>query len=340
LKLVIQIPCFNEAEHLPETLAGLPRQIRGIEHIEIVVVDDGSTDSTASVARACGATQVVPLVGHQGLAAAFMAGVDSALRLGADIIVNTDADHQYCGDDIARLVEPIVSGRADLVIGDRQTDGLLHFTPTKRWLQRWGSRMLRTLSRAEVRDAPSGFRAMSRNCALRLFVHNRFTYTLETVILAGQLGLSIENVPIRVTSTTRPSRLFRSTAEYVRRASAVIFRAYAMYRPLRLVGVLSLLLLCVGTGLGARFFYHYVKNPSYSGYIQSLVVATAAVVIGILLLVAALLAELIASNRRLLEELLFRVRRLELEQPLRHKEPRPLEGERSPVGSEPRDEHP
>jgi glycosyltransferase involved in cell wall biosynthesis len=313
LKLVIQIPCYNEAGSLKETLAGLPRQIPGIDSIEVLIIDDGSSDGTADLATALGVHHVVRLLRHQGLATAFMAGIDRALVIGADIIVNTDADHQYPGSELPNLVAPIVQGRADLVIGDRQTDTLGHFSPGKRLLQRWGSRILRQLSRTNVQDAPSGFRAISRDGAMRLFVHNRFTYTLETVILAGQCGLSIENVPVRVERTARPSRLFRSTPDYVRRAGAVVLRAYAMYQPLRLVGALALLLLLFGLLLGGRFLYYYVQNPNYSGYVQSLVVATGAMVIAFLLLVTALLAELIASNRRLLEEVLYRVRRLDLD---------------------------
>lgn len=328
MKLIIQIPCFNEASSLEETLAGLPRQIPGVDSIEVLVIDDGSSDGTADVAVALGVPHVVRLLRHQGLAAAFMAGIDRALLLGADIIVNTDADHQYPGSAIPRLVEPIVCGRAALVIGDRQTDHVAHFSLSKRLLQRWGSSLLRQLSRTNVNDSPSGFRAISRAGALRLFVHNRFTYTLETVILAGQCGLAIENVPVHVERTQRPSRLFRGTPDYLRRASAVILRAYAMYQPLRLVGALALLLLLFGLLLGVRFLYHYIQNPNYSGYIQSLVVAAAAVVIACLLLVSALLAELIASNRRLLEEVLYRVKRLELGEgerppPARSSEPGP-----------------
>jgi glycosyltransferase involved in cell wall biosynthesis len=314
LKLVIQIPCYNESENLAETIAGLPRQIRGVDCVEVLVIDDGSTDDTARVASEHGASHVVRLSRNQGLAAAFMVGIDTALKLGADIIVNTDADHQYPGDELPKLVEPIVNGRADLVIGDRQTDTLKHFSFTKRLLQRWGSRLVRQLSNTVVTDSPSGFRAMSRQCALRLFVHNRFTYTLETVILAGQLGLSIENVPIRINPTERPSRLFRSTHEYLRRAGSVILRAYAMYRPLQLVGLFAITLFFFGVVLGGRFLYYYVKNPSYSGYTQSLVVGTGAVIIAFLLLATALLSELLASNRRLLEEILLRVRRLELDE--------------------------
>lgn len=312
--LVIQIPSYNEGSHLAEAIADLPRQILGIDRIEYVVIDDGSSDDTAEVATASGVRHIVRLRKHQGLAKAFTAGVDASLGLGADIIVNTDADSQYPGREIPRLIEPILRGRADLVIGDRNTDDVAHFSATKRLLQRHGSRALQKLAQANVSDSPSGFRAMTRECALRLFVHNQFTYTLETVILAGQAGFSIENVPIEVRASSRPSRLFRSNGEYLRRAFGVIFRAYAMYRPLRLVGLLAMVLLLTGAALGGRFLYHYLSQPSYSGYVQSLVVGTGAIVIAFLLLITALLAELIASNRRLLEDVLLRVKRLELSQ--------------------------
>jgi glycosyltransferase involved in cell wall biosynthesis len=312
VKLVVQIPCWNEADCLAETLAAIPRAIEGISSIEVLVIDDGSTDSTVEVARHHGAHRILRLSQHRGLADAFSAGIDVALRLGADIIVNTDADHQYPGSEIPRLIQPILERRADLVIGNRQTDTMLEFSAGKRWAQRWGSRFLRSLSGADVTDSPSGFRAMSRACALRLFVHNRFTYTLETVILAGQQGLGIVNVPIRTNAARRPSRLFRSVPEYITRAGPVLLRAYAMYQPLRVVGLLVSILGCVGVVTALRFLYHYVRNPNYSGYVQSLVLGSAAFIVAVLLAVAALLAELIASNRRLLEDLRARVVRVEL----------------------------
>jgi len=311
VKLVIQIPCWNEGNCLGETLLALPRQIVGIDVIEVLVIDDGSSDDTVAIARTNGAHHVVRLPQHRGLAEAFATGLDAALQLGADIIVNTDADHQYPGAEIPNLVRPIVEGRADLVIGNRQTDKLKEFSAAKRWLQRWGSRLIRSLSGTDVADSPSGFRALNRKCALGLFVHNRFTYTLESVIAAGQQGLAIVNVPIQTNPSRRPSRLFRSVPEYLRRAGPVLFRSYAMYRPTRLVGVLVLVLFCFGAITAGRFLYHYLKNPSYSGYTQSLVLGMGALVIAVVLAGAALLAELIASNRRLLEDIRTRVRRLE-----------------------------
>jgi glycosyltransferase involved in cell wall biosynthesis len=312
VKLVIQIPCWNEADYLGETIRALPRTIPGIETIEVLVIDDGSTDDTVRVARECGAHHIVHFSRHRGLADAFAVGIDAALRLGADVIVNTDADHQYPGSDIIRIVQPILERRAELVIGDRQTDRVDEFSAAKRLFQRWGSSLTRRLSSTAVADCPSGFRALSRECALGVFIHNRFTYTLETVIAVGQQGRTIANVSVQTNPSRRPSRLFRSVPEYLRRAAPVLLKSYAMYRPVQLVGLLVAFLFCFGVATSVRFLYHYVKNPSYSGHIQSLVLGTAALVIAVLLAVAALLAELIAANRRLLEDLRARVCRLEL----------------------------
>lgn len=314
VKLVVQIPCFNEHDTIGRTIADLPRKLSGIETIEVLVVDDGSTDGTAEQAERQGAHWVVRAPKHRGLAIAFMAGIDAALRAGADLIVNTDADGQYRGSDIVSLIAPLLDGRADLVIGDRRTDQIAGFSPMKKLLQRWGSRTVRRLSATDVADSPSGFRAMTRNCALQLFVHNRFTYTLETVIQAGRRGLSVVNVPVTVNPNTRASRLFRSIPEYLGRAGPVLFRAYAMYRPVQLFGILIFALLLFGAAVGVRFLYHYLQDPQYSGYIQSLVVGTGAVILAFVLAVAALLSELLAANRRLLEEVLMRVRSLETNQ--------------------------
>ncbi len=308
---MIQIPCLNEASTLPATVAELPRQIPGVGEIELLVIDDGSTDGTAEAAARLGVHHVLRFPKNRGLAAGFMAGVDACLRLGADIIVNTDADNQYRGADIPLLVAPILEGRAELVIGDRQTDAIAHFSGVKKLLQRWGSRVVRRLSATEVADSPSGFRALSRHAAAQLFVHNRFTYTLETVIQAGRRGLAIANVPVTTNPKTRESRLFRSVPDYLRRAGPVMFRAYAMYQPVQLFFASSLLLLLLGVGIGARFVYYYLRDPSYSGYTQSLVIGVGAVVLAVVMLVAAMLAELLAANRRLIEDVLLRVRRLE-----------------------------
>lgn len=311
MKLIIQIPCLNERDTLAATFADLPRNIAGVDEIEVLVVDDGSTDGTSAEAERIGVHHIVELPQNGGLAAAFMAGIDAALRLGADIVINTDADNQYRGADIPLLVAPIVAGQADVVIGDRGTDTIEHFSPVKRLLQRWGSRVVRTLSATRVSDSPSGFRAFSRKAALRLFVHNRFTYTIETVIQAGRQGLAVRNVRIQTNAKTRESRLFKSIPEYLRRAGPVMFRAYAMYRPVQVFASLAVFLFLFGAGIGLRFFYYYVKDPTYSGYVQSLTIGTGAIVLAFLTALVAMLAELLAANRRLMEEVLMRVRRVD-----------------------------
>jgi glycosyltransferase involved in cell wall biosynthesis len=311
VKLIIQIPCLNEREHLPATFADLPRAIPGIDCIEVLVVDDGSSDDTAAVAERLGVHHIVRFPNNRGLAAAFQAGVDACLALGADIIVNTDADNQYPGADIARLCAPILAGQADLVVGDRRTDTIPHFGPLKRLLQRWGSRVVRRASGTAVRDSTSGFRAMNRRAAATLFVHNRFTYTLESIIQAGAAGLAIVDVPITTNPQTRSSRLFRSIGGYVRRNGAVIVRSYGMYWPVQTFGLIALVLLLVGLGLGARFTYYYLSRwPEPSGHTESLLVGVGAVVLAFLVALMAFLGDLVAANRRLTEQVLAHVRGL------------------------------
>ncbi len=313
IKLLIQIPCFNERDHLAATVADLPRRIPGVRRIEVLVIDDGSTDGTADIAREAGVHHILRIKQNRGLAHAFTRGIDAALQLGADIVVNTDADNQYRGSDIAALVQPIIDGRADIVVGDRQTDTIEHFSPLKRALQRWGSRLVRTASATEVADSPSGFRALNRTAMARLFVHNRFTYTIETIIQAGRSGLAVENVKITTNPKKRESRLFKSMPQYLRRAGPVVFRAYAMYRPVQTFLYLGMALFAVGFGAVARFLYLRWSAPHYSGHTQSLVLGVGCIILAFLVGLVAFLSELLAANRRLLEELLSRVRRLDAE---------------------------
>lgn len=311
MKLIIQIPCLNERETLPETIADLPRQIEGIDEIEVLIIDDGSTDGTAERAAELGVHHVVRFPRNRGLARAFVAGMDASVRLGADIVVNTDADNQYSGADIPRLIAPILAGRAELVIGDRQTDRIAHFSPIKKLLQRWGSGLVRRLSATNVADSPSGFRALSRRAALLMFVHNRFTYTLETVIQAGRNGIAIENVKIATNNKTRESRLFKNIPDYLKKAGGVMFRAYAMYQPVQVFSRIALVFFLVGGLAWARFLYFYLFTGRASGHVQSLIIGTGCVVLAFLVALVAMLAELLAANRRLLEDLLVRMRRLE-----------------------------
>jgi glycosyltransferase involved in cell wall biosynthesis len=310
VKLIIQIPCFNEEGTLPETLAALPRSIPGIDSVEWLVVDDGSQDRTAEIARAHGVDHVVSLPRHEGLARAFLAGLEACLRSGADVIVNTDADNQYCADDIPKLVEPVLLGRADIVIGARPITEIQHFSPLKRFLQRIGSRVIRVLSNTDVYDAPSGFRAMSRTAAMQLHVFNDYTYTIESIIQAGQKGIAVASVPIRVNAPLRPSRLVRSTPYYVRRQVVTMLRIFITYRPLRFFAIQGAVLAGAGVLIGLRFVYFYMANGG-AGHVQSLILAAIFIMMGFFLFVVGLLADLIAVNRQLLERLDWRVQKLE-----------------------------
>jgi glycosyltransferase involved in cell wall biosynthesis len=308
MKLVIQIPAWNEEEHLAETIEELPAAVEGFDQVEVLVVDDGSDDETAAVARRCGAS-VLRLPVHRGLAVAFASGLAHAVEMGADVIVNTDADNQYDGRDIPDLVRPITIGEAQMVIGDRQVHTVRHFSPTKKLLQKLGSWVVRKLSRTTVRDATSGFRAISREAALKLHVFTRFTYTLETILQAGEAGLKVVSVPVRVNpEVRRPSRLFASTTGYVLRSLESIARIVILYNPLRIFLRIGAIPVLVGLALLARFLYFYATAQSPAGHVQSLIVAVILIVVGVQVWVVGIVADLIAVNRRLLEESVERQR--------------------------------
>jgi glycosyltransferase involved in cell wall biosynthesis len=309
MKLVVQIPCLDEEKTLPETLAAIPRRIEGIDEVAVLVIDDGSLDRTSEVARLHGADHILRFPRHKGLAYGFMAGLDASLKLGADIIVNTDADNQYPGAQIPALIAPILRGEADLVIGDRGVGQVKHFSWTKRRLQEAGSWVVRKVSNTEVPDTTSGFRAMTREAALRLNIVSEFTYTLESIIQAGKKRLAVANVPI-VSKETRPSRLFGSTYEYVKRSGATIVRIYAMYEPFKLFTLLGGLLLSLGVALGLRYAFFW-WHGDVRGHLQSAILSVLLLILGFQALQWGILADLIASNRKLLEDLLYRVRKME-----------------------------
>ena len=309
-KLIIQIPCFNEADSLPDTLVALPRRLPGVDSIEILVIDDGSHDGTAEVARRFGVHHVVRHRRNRGLAAAFQSGIDAALAAGADIIVNTDADGQYAGEDIAKLVAPIVAHQADLVIGDRGVGENAHFGRFKRLLQRLGSAVVRSLSRTEVTDAVSGFRALSRAAAQRITITTEFSYTTDMLIQAGRKRFKIVSVPVRTNATLRPSRLFKSIPQFIARQLMTMVRAYATYNPLRTFAAIGGLIALIGLAPIVRFLWFWA-NGAGDGHVQSLVLGGSLLVLGVLTGLMGLLAELIGANRKLLEATLSHVRRLE-----------------------------
>jgi len=313
MKCIIQIPCYNEALTLPQTVAALPRTLAGIDLLEYLVIDDGSTDGTAAVAAALGVHHVVRLAHNAGLARAFAAGLEAALNRGADIIVNTDADNQYVGEDIHLLVEPILAGRAELVVGDRGVGAVEHFSPFKRTLQRLGSWVISQAAGAEIPDATSGFRALTREAALRTLVLSGYSYTLETLIQAGARRTGIAHVPIRTNSPTRPSRLMNNLPHYLANSAATIVRAYTLYRPLRAFTIIGIILLLGGLALGVRFLYFMIAGAG-AGHIQSLILAAILLLAGFQTLLIGLVADLIGANRKLLEDMLYRLRRLETEE--------------------------
>jgi glycosyltransferase involved in cell wall biosynthesis len=311
MKLIIPIPCFNERETLPETVAALPREIAGIDEIEFLIIDDGSGDGTSELARAIGVHHIVRFSQNRGLARGFMAGIEACLRLGADIIVNTDADNQYNAADIPALVGPILRREADLVVGDRQVGTVAEFSSMKKRLQRFGSWVVRLASNTEVPDATSGFRAISRDAALRMLVTNEFTYTLETLIQAGASRLAVTAVPIRTNPKTRDSRLFRSIGQYIRRSGTTILRIYTMYRPLRAFMYLAAALFLAGTALGLRFLIHYLADDGPTGHIQSLILTAILLISAFIVFLGGVIADLVGANRKLLEDVVYRLRRLE-----------------------------
>ncbi len=312
MKLIIQIPCYNEEATLPVTLQALPKRVSGVDEIEVLIVDDGSTDRTVEVARAHGVHHIVRLTKNKGLAEGFMVGLDACLKLGADVIVNTDADNQYCAADIERLIQPILEGKAEMVIGDRQINGLSHMPLVKKKLQLLGSWVVRQVSGTTIPDATSGFRAMSREAALRLNVVSNFTYTLETIIQAGKKNIALAHVPVRTNSVLRESRLFKSIWCYVRKSIGTIFRIYTMYEPLRMFLYIGSVVFGIGVLIGLRFLYFYLFTGKGAGHIQSLILAAILIIVGFQVFMIGLLADLIGANRRLIEEALYRIKKTEL----------------------------
>ena len=310
MKLIIQIPCLNEAGTLGLALKELPRHVQGFDQVEWLIIDDGSTDNTAALAKELGVDHVIRHPVNRGLATAFMTGLEACLRLGADVIVNTDADNQYEASDIPKLTAPVLAGQADMVIGARPIDDTEHFSWIKKKLQRLGSWAVRVASKTDVTDAPSGFRAISRETAMRLNVFNAYTYTLETIIQAGVSNLRVASVPIRTNADLRPSRLVKSISSYVRRSLVTIVRVFVIYRPLALFFWMGLLPLLAGLFAGLRFTFYYAQGDG-SGHVQSLIFAALCLTLGTLLWMMGLLAELISTNRKLLERVEQRLRQLQ-----------------------------
>jgi len=311
MKLIIQIPCLNEEESLPATLKALPRHIEGVDEIEVLIIDDGSTDRTSEVARANGVHHIVRFTKRKGLARVFGAGLDASLKEGADIIVNTDADGQYKGEDIPRLIQPILEGKADIVVGNRDIENVEQFSWIKKRLQRIGSWVVRNLAGSSVADATTGFRAYSREAAIRLNIISEYTYTLESIIQAENKNLAIGNITIHTNHVERKSRLFKSIPEYIKRSIITIIRIYSMFNPFRLFTRLGMWIGMIGFLLGCRFLYYHFF-VSGSGKIQSLILAAVFLIIGFQLLIIGVVADLISANRRLIEDALLRIKHMEL----------------------------
>jgi len=312
LKLIIQIPCYNEADTLPVTLASLPREVAGVDCVEWLIIDDGSKDDTAQVAKDCGADYIVRHARNLGLARAFLTGLDACLQLGAGVIVNTDADNQYSAEDIPALVAPIIDGRAEIVVGARPIESIEHFSPVKKLLQRIGSWAVRVASNTDVPDAPSGFRAISAEAARRLMVFNDYTYTLETIIQAGQKNMAITSVAVHVNPDLRASRLVRSTSSYIRRNVVTMLRIFMIYRPVRFFGYFGGALFSIGFLIGCRFLWYYGHGRG-NGHVQSLILAAILLGMGFQTCLVALLADLAAANRRLIEDVRSRMQEISVQ---------------------------
>lgn len=311
MKLIIQIPCYNEAKTLRIALDDLPRHIDGIDEIEYLIINDGSSDETEKVALEWGVHYVVHFKRNLGLAKGFLAGLDLALRHGADIIVNTDADNQYCGADIDKLVRPILNREADIVIGERPIDEISHFSWTKKKLQHFGSWVVRKASKTDIPDAPSGFRAYSKKAAMRMNVHNEYTYTLETIVQAGRNKMAITSVPVRTNPELRESRLFHSMWGYIKKSILTIFRAFLMYRPLLVFTCIAAFFSLAGLALGVRYLYFMIQGQG-AGHIQSVILAMLMIIIAVQSAMMGMQADVLSANRKLSEDIQFRVKKLEL----------------------------
>ncbi|MEK9628635.1 MAG: glycosyltransferase family 2 protein [Nitrospinota bacterium] len=310
MKLIIQIPCLNEEHTLPQTLADLPKEIEGVDSIEILVIDDGSTDKTVEVARNHGVHHILRFTNNKGLAKAFIAGINESIKLDGDIIVNTDADNQYYGGDIPKLIEPILKKEADIVVGDRQVETIRHFSPIKIFLQKFGSWVVRQLSSTEIPDATSGFRAYSRDAALQLNVVSDFTYTIETIISAGKKNLAITHVPVKTNKKLRESRLFPSIRVYLKRSLVTMLKVYSMYRPLKIFTIAGGISFLLGFAIGCRYLFFFFMGQT-EGHVQSLILSAILLIVGFQIIMMGIAAELISVNRQLLEDIQLRIKKKE-----------------------------